>query len=205
MLRVIRGRLAWRLMLAWASCVRSLAAHEKTSTVSSAVIVVAASGASSLVSYPSVVRFIGHLQLKGLAPRTVEAYVCMIRLLAQWAAGDPAALSEEQVRDYFLHLVNARSYAPKTMRQARAALSCFFLEMLARTDWRVFAHVKTRDTQQLPELQFLLLGCAGLGIHQAFDAGQGLGIFFLGLDDFRFHGLNGGGVDLVVVSVGAVD
>ena len=118
--------------------------YEKTSTVSSAVVVVAASGATSLVSYPSVVRFVGHLQLKGLAPRTVEAYVCMTRLLAQWAACDPATLSEERVRDYFLHLVNARSYAPKTLRQARAALSAFFIEMLGVTDWRVFAHIKTR-------------------------------------------------------------
>ncbi len=63
--------------------------YEKTSTVSSAVLLVAASGAISLVAYPSVVRFVGHLQLKGLAPRTVEAYVCMIRLLAQWASCDP--------------------------------------------------------------------------------------------------------------------
>jgi site-specific recombinase XerD len=124
--------------------------YEKTSTVSSAVVVVAASGATSLVSHPSVVRFVGHLQLKGLAPRTVEAYVCMIRLLAQWAGGDPALLSEERVRDYFLHLVNGRSYAPKTLRQARAALSCFFIEMLGVSDWRVFAHIKTKDSQKLP-------------------------------------------------------
>lgn len=76
--------------------------------------------------------------------------MCMIRLLAQWAASDPATLSEERVRDYFLHLVNARSYAPKTLRQARAALSCFFIEMLGVADWRVFAHIKTKDTQALP-------------------------------------------------------
>jgi integrase len=74
----------------------------------------------------------------------------MIRLLAQWAGCDPATLSEERLRDYFLHLVNARSYAPKTLRQARAALSCFFIEMLGVQDWRVFAHVKTKDSQKLP-------------------------------------------------------
>jgi integrase/recombinase XerD len=74
----------------------------------------------------------------------------MVRLLAQWAAGDPARLDEERVREYFLHLVNARSYAPKTLRQARAALSCFFIEMLGVRDWRVFAHLKTKDTQALP-------------------------------------------------------
>ena len=90
------------------------------------------------------------MQLKGLAPRTVEAYVCMIRLLAQWADEDPAALTEERVRDYFLHLVRVRSYAPQTLRQARAALSCFFIEMLGVRGWRVFDHIKTRDHQQLP-------------------------------------------------------
>jgi integrase/recombinase XerD len=74
----------------------------------------------------------------------------MIRLLAQWAAADPATLGEERVRDYFLHLVNVRSYAPKTLRQARAALSSFFIEMLGVKDWRVFAHIKTKDTQALP-------------------------------------------------------
>ena len=74
----------------------------------------------------------------------------MLRLLAQWAGGDPALLDEERVRDYFLHLVNARSYAPKTLRQARAALSCFFIEMLGRKDWRVFGHIKTKDSQKLP-------------------------------------------------------
>lgn len=74
----------------------------------------------------------------------------MLRLLAQWAGGDPALLCEERVRDYFLHLVNVRSYAPKTMRQARAALGCFFLEMLGLRDWRVFAHIQTKDRQHLP-------------------------------------------------------
>lgn len=74
----------------------------------------------------------------------------MIRLLAQWADDDPAALGKERVRDYFLHLVRVRSYAPKSLRQARAALSCFFIEMLGLGDWRVFDHIKTKDRQQLP-------------------------------------------------------
>jgi integrase/recombinase XerD len=74
----------------------------------------------------------------------------MIRLLAQWAGGDPALLSEEPVREYFLHLVNGRSYAPMTLRRARESLSCFFIEMLGVADGRVFAHIKTKDSQKLP-------------------------------------------------------
>lgn len=101
-------------------------------------------------SYPSLARFTGHVQLKGLAPRSVEAYLCMARQLAKWAGCDPASLGEERVRDYFLHLKNARAYAPATMRQARAALSCFFIDMLGVQGWRVFELVKTKHSQQLP-------------------------------------------------------
>ena len=46
------------------------------------------------LSYPSVVRFTGHVQLKGLSARTVESYVCMIRQLAAWGRRDPAELTD---------------------------------------------------------------------------------------------------------------
>jgi integrase len=74
----------------------------------------------------------------------------MVRLLAQWAGGDPAELDEERVREYFLHLVREKGLAPQTVRQARAALTEFFVEMLGRRDWRVFRSVKTKDKYKLP-------------------------------------------------------
>ncbi len=48
--------------------------------------------------------------MKGVRPRTVEAYVIVVRLLARWAGGDPAALGEERVREFFLHLIRDRQY-----------------------------------------------------------------------------------------------
>jgi hypothetical protein len=72
-----------------------------------------------------VVRFTGHVHLKGLPERTVESYACMIRQLAAWGKRDPAELTEEQVRNYFLHLVKERKDAPAPLRQARASLGCF--------------------------------------------------------------------------------
>jgi integrase len=100
--------------------------------------------------YQSLERFEGHVQLKGLRARTVEAYVAMVRLLSQWCECDPAELNEERVREYFLHLVREKGYAPQTVRQARAALTEFFVEMLGRHEWRVFRSVKTKDPQKLP-------------------------------------------------------
>ena len=113
--------------------------YEKTSVLNSVVD-----------SYPSVVRFLGHVQLKGVRPRTVEAYLMMVRLLARHANNDPAALDEEAVRGFFLYLIRDRQYAPPSIRQARAALTAFFAEMLGRTEWTVFASVKTKDPVTLP-------------------------------------------------------
>ena len=76
-------------------------------------------------SYQSIVRFAGHVQLKGVRPRTVKAYGMIVRLLARWAGRDPAELEEERVREFFLHLIRDRQYAPQSMRQARAALRAF--------------------------------------------------------------------------------
>ena len=71
----------------------------------------------------------------------MEAYVAMVRLLSQWCAGDPAELEEERVREYFLHLVREKGLAPQTVRQARAALTAYYVEMLGRREWRVFSSV----------------------------------------------------------------
>lgn len=117
----------------------TLQAYEKTSVLNIVVD-----------SYPSVVRFIGHVQLKAARPRTVEAYRMMIRLLARHAGQDPASLDEEAVRAFFLYLVRDRQYSSQSIRQARAALTAFYVEMLDLRDWKVFSTVKTKDLTKLP-------------------------------------------------------
>jgi integrase/recombinase XerD len=71
--------------------------------------------------------------------------------LARWCGGDPALCDEEQVRQYFLFLKNDRGYASQTMRQARAALTAFYNEMLGY-EWRLFLHIKTKDRRQIPQV-----------------------------------------------------
>ena len=101
-------------------------------------------------SYSSLSRFTGHVQLKGRAARTVEAYLCIVRQLAERARRDPAELEEEQVREFFLFLLRDRGYASQSMRQARAALSAFYVEMLGREEWTIFSTIKTKDIRKLP-------------------------------------------------------
>jgi integrase/recombinase XerD len=105
---------------------------------------------AAAAAFPSIARFAEHVQLSGRAARTVEAYVAAVRLLGQWAGSDPAELDEERVRAYFLHLLNEKGYAPKSLRQARAALVAFYRELHGRTEWRVFDGIKTKDRERLP-------------------------------------------------------
>jgi hypothetical protein len=79
----------------------------------------------------------------------VCSYVLCLLKLAHWAGGDPAEVTEEQVRGYFLHVLNDKGYEPKTMRQARVVLCRFFNGMLGR-EWRVFATIKTKDLFKMP-------------------------------------------------------
>ncbi len=83
----------------------SLRAYEKTTSLDPVEL-----------SYSSVVRFGGHVHLKGVQSRTVEAYVAGIRLLARWAGRDPGELGSRAVREFFLHLLRARQYAPNVSR-----------------------------------------------------------------------------------------
>ena len=43
-----------------------------------------------------------------------------------------------------------RKYTPASLRQARASLGCFYLELLGRTEWKVFSLVKTKERERLP-------------------------------------------------------
>ena len=72
-------------------------------------------------SYPSVVRFIGHVQLKGVRPRTVEAYLMMVRLLALYAGQDPASLDEGSAR--VRHLLQAGEAALIRPEKSKTLLS----------------------------------------------------------------------------------
>lgn len=85
-----------------------------------------------------------------MAVRTVDSYWCSIRQLSEWADADPASLAEERVRDYFLYLFRDRGYASQSMRQARASLTAFYVEMLGHTEWKIFSTIKTKDADKLP-------------------------------------------------------
>ena len=100
--------------------------------------------------HDSMARFAELLALRYDANRTRHAYYRQVRLIHEHFHCDPAALTETQLRDYFLHVKLKKHWLPKTIRQARAAARLFFVDQLERADWKVFAQIRTRDHDTLP-------------------------------------------------------
>ena len=55
-------------------------------------------------NYPSLTKFQQHVDLKDYRPPTRKEYVRNLRKLAEHFQGDPEALTENPLRDYFLVL-----------------------------------------------------------------------------------------------------
>jgi hypothetical protein len=69
--------------------------------------------------YPSMLRFAKHLVLSFDAPRTRHSYYRQMRLIHEQSQCDPASMTEEMLRDYFLYVKTVKCWKPKTIRLLR--------------------------------------------------------------------------------------
>jgi len=95
-------------------------------------------------------RFAQWLALRYDAVRTCHAYYRQLRLLQEHFTGDPALLTEAQLRDYFLFIKLTKQWKPKSIRLTRAVAHHFFVDLLGHTDWTVFSQIRTKDHDTLP-------------------------------------------------------
>jgi site-specific recombinase XerD len=102
--------------------------------------------------YPSMARFADHLALSYDANRTRHSYYRQLRLIHQHLGCDPVLITEAQLRDYFLFVKLKKHWKPKSIRQALAAATMFFVNLFGHDDWTVFSQVRTRDHDTLPEV-----------------------------------------------------
>src|SRR4051812_33402697 len=101
-------------------------------------------------NYPSLTQFRQHVDLKDYRPPTRKEYVRNLRKLAEHFQGDPAGLTENQPREYFLFLRQHKHYKHSAMKAAKFALRCFYLECLKLTAWTVFNEVRIAEPEVLP-------------------------------------------------------
>ena len=80
------------------------------------------------INYPSITKFQQLVELKDYRPPTKKEYVRYVRKLAEHFQCDPATLTQDQLRQYFLFLREHKHYSRSPMKMAKYALLCFFVE-----------------------------------------------------------------------------
>jgi len=103
-----------------------------------------------MINHLSIQQFTQLVELKDYRPPTKKEYVRMIRRLSDHFQCDPATLTENQIREYFLFLRQHKKFGRSAMSIAKAALRCFFCEQLKVQGWTVFSDLRIACPQVLP-------------------------------------------------------
>jgi integrase/recombinase XerD len=94
-------------------------------------------------------KMIEDMQLRGLSQRTQEAYVRVVRQLAEHYAKSPAQISEAELRQYFLYLQNERQVSASSCRVALNGVK-FLYQTTLRRRWPTLELIRPARTQKLP-------------------------------------------------------
>lgn len=90
-----------------------------------------------------------HLKLKGLQPKTIEAYSRAMRRIGAHFDGQIDTLSEQQLADYFTALVASHSWS--TVKLDLYGLKFYYAHVL-RKPWVAPGLIKPPKTQRLPDI-----------------------------------------------------
>lgn len=89
------------------------------------------------------------LQLRGMAQRTHDGYLREVRKLAAFYNTPPDQLTEQQVGQYLLHLINDCKFAPGSLGVAYSGLK-FFYSVTEPRDWDVLRKLRRPKQKTLP-------------------------------------------------------
>lgn len=115
-------------------------------------------------------RLMHDLQLRGYSDRTVEAYTRAVVQLAKFYPASPDQLTEEQVRQYLLHLSTVQKVARGTHTIALCGIKFFYKETLARP-WNVLDVARPKGEKKLPvvlsrEEVWRILGAVRISVYR---------------------------------------
>ena len=115
-------------------------------------------------------RMIEDLRLRGYAERTVEAYTQAVVHLARYFGESPDRLTEEQVRDYLVHLTTVKKVARATHTIALCGIKFFYEQTLGRK-WTVLDVARPKKEKKLPVVLsrdevWDILGCVRIPVYR---------------------------------------
>jgi len=103
------------------------------------------------IDHPSIATFREYVELRDYAPATKAEYVRYVRTTARHLGVDPATLTEDKVRDFFLQVRQSKRYGPVALNCLKCSLRLFFRDHLGiGKDWRVFEDLRVHRGQTLP-------------------------------------------------------
>lgn len=91
------------------------------------------------------------LKLLGRAKRTHDGYLREIRKLACYFNRSPDKLSQRQVADYLLYLINEKNYASGSLKVAYSAVKFLYRTTCPR-DWDILNKLKVPKQKTLPDV-----------------------------------------------------
>ncbi len=96
-------------------------------------------------------RMSADLQFRGMAKRTHDGYLREVRKLAAFYNTPPDQLTEQQVGDYLLYLINDCEFAPGSLRVAYSGIK-FFYSFTEPRDWQVLTKLRIPKQKTLPDV-----------------------------------------------------
>lgn len=111
--------------------------------------------------------FIRELVIRGMSPKTQEAYVRAVRDLALHYHESPDRITDEEIKSYLFHLAQERHLAPSSINVAVSGMRCFYdfvlgrpCEHLGRVLPRSFKAIRRPRVYAIQELERLFtVGC----------------------------------------------
>ena len=94
-------------------------------------------------------RMIEDMQLHGLAVRTQESYALVVSQLARHYGKPPDAINEEEVRQYFLYLMNEKGASRSAQTIALCGIK-FFYEHTLKMKWHALDVIRPSKEKKLP-------------------------------------------------------
>ncbi|HYA92060.1 MAG TPA: site-specific integrase [Thermodesulfobacteriota bacterium] len=100
---------------------------------------------------PWYTRITETLQLNGKSETTQRAYARAVRMLIEYAGKEPDLITEEELKDYFLHRKNVDKWSHSTMRICYSGIR-FFYEHVIKRDWHILDILRAQPEHRLPAI-----------------------------------------------------
>lgn len=89
------------------------------------------------------------LILSGMSEKTRDSYIRAVRQLEQFTGKNADTSTEDELREYFLYLVNTKKFSTTALKVAYYGIRFYFTTTLQR-QWGIFDLVKPKDERKLP-------------------------------------------------------